>query len=349
DGSEKEVYHLELSLENSGIQYQPGDILAIKPENNRRLVSEILRESALNGEARVSIKNDSLSLLDALLTQLEVASLTRKVVQQYAEAISHKVLAKQAADKSQLTHLIGSGDVLDLLVSYPGKLTAQALVDLLRPLQARQYSIASSLEAHPDEVHLLIKRVEFAHESRTHLGVASNWVAHLNPGDVLPIYVKPNNGFKLPPDSATKIIMVGPGTGVAPFRSFLSQRHAAGIEGNSWLFFGEQHFRSDFLYQTEWQQFKNHGTLERISLAFSRDQEEKVYVQHRLLEAGAEIYQWLQDGAHLYVCGDMNHMAKDVHATLIKIFQEFGGYDEAQAQTELDQLISNGRYQRDVY
>lgn len=349
EGSEKEVYHLELSLEDSGINYQPGDILAIKPENNRLLVSEVLREAGLNGDTVVTIKDDKLPLLDALLQRRELASLTRKVVQEYAKATGNIELAAQAADKSQLVDLIGSGDLLDLLQQHPGKLNAQTLVDLLRPLQARQYSIASSLEAHPEEVHLLIKRVEFQHEERTHLGVASNWVAQLNPGDFLPVYVKPNDSFKLPADDDTKIIMVGPGTGVAPFRAFLSERDAKGIDGNSWLFFGEQHFRSDFLYQTEWQQFKKHGTLERIDLAFSRDQEEKIYVQHRLLEAGAEVYQWLEDGAHVYVCGDMNHMAKDVHETLKQIHIEFGGLSEEQAETELEQLIANGRYQRDVY
>ena len=291
----------------------------------------------------------SLDLLTVLTQKRELSTVTRRQLKAYAEATQNAALAAEADNKEALKDFLWAADWADVLRDYAGGISAQGLVDLLRPLQPRQYSIASSPAAHPDEVHLLVKRVEYSFSNRTHLGTASNGLARLLAGDTVGVHVKANPNFKLPDNPQTKVIMIGAGTGVAPFRGFLFERDAQGIQGNSWLFFGEQRFRTDFLYQTEWQQFLKSGTLERMSVAFSRDQAGKVYVQNRLLEAGNDVYQWLQDGAHLYVCGDMHGMAKDVHQALLDIAVTHGGKSADAANDWLEDLIAAKRYQRDVY
>ncbi|MEZ5477434.1 MAG: flavodoxin domain-containing protein [Thiolinea sp.] len=332
--SDKDVLHLEFSLEDSGIQYQPGDILAVKVSNDPALVDALLQQTGLDGATSVDLKGKTFTLREALLQRLEITTITRR---QYEQHVGH-------LDGYQV-----DADWLDVLQQHPQSLDAQQWVERLRPLSAREYSIASSLEAHPEEVHVLVKRVQYPLNQREHLGAGSNWLARLQGGDNAEIYIKPNTHFKLPQQDSTRIIMIGAGTGVAPFRSFLFEREARGVVGNSWLFFGEQHFRTDFLYQAEWLEHLKNGTLERMSVAFSRDQAEKIYVQQRLLEQAAEVWSWLQEGAHLYVCGDMHKMAKDVHQALVQIIVEQGGRTPEQAEAELEQLISTGRYQRDVY
>ncbi len=348
-GSEKDVLHLELSLEDSGIRYQPGDILAVAFDNDPQLVDDILSLGNWLADENVQVNGKQTRLHEALLRQRELRSVTRRQLKSYAETIQHPELQLAAEDKSALQDWLYAADWADVLREFTGKLSAQQLVDILRPLQPRQYSIASSPTAHPDEVHLLVKRVEYGFQGRTHLGAASNWLAGLQAGETAAVHVKANPNFKLPADPQTKVIMIGAGTGVAPFRSFLFEREAQGVQGNSWLFFGEQHFRTDFLYQAEWQQLLANGTLERMSVAFSRDQADKVYVQHRLLEEGAEIWRWLEQGAHIYVCGDMNRMAKDVHQALLSIATTHGGLDTNAAHEWLEQQIANRRYQRDIY
>lgn len=348
-GSSKDVLHLEFSLEESGLQYEPGDILAVAVANDLTLVEEVLSLSGLDRHTPVNINGQVTDLYNALVNQRELSTLTRRQMKMYAEYIGHAELLAAANDKNNLKEWLYAADWVDVFRQFPGKVEAQALVDILRPLQPRQYSIASSPNAHPDEVHLLVKRVEYDFNGRTHLGAASNWLARLQAGDKAAVHIKPNAHFKLPASAESKIIMIGAGTGVAPFRSFLFEREAQGISGNSWLFFGEQRFRTDFLYQTEWQQFLANGTLERMSVAFSRDQARKVYVQHRLLEEAAEVYQWLQEGAYLYVCGDMNGMAKDVHNALIEIVASQRNINAVDAAAWLEQLMGEHRYQRDVY
>ena len=348
-GSSKDVLHLEFSLEDSGLQYEPGDILAVAVANDLTLVEEVLSLSGLDRHTPVNINGQVTDLYNALVNQRELSTLTRRQMKMYAEYIGHAELLAAANDKNNLKEWLYAADWADVFRQFPGKVEAQALVDILRPLQPRQYSIASSPNAHPDEVHLLVKRVEYDFNGRTHLGAASNWLARLQAGDKAAVHIKPNVHFKLPASADSKIIMIGAGTGVAPFRSFLFEREAQGISGNSWLFFGEQRFRTDFLYQTEWQQFLANGTLERMSVAFSRDQARKVYVQHRLLEEAAEVYQWLQEGAYLYVCGDMNGMAKDVHNALIEIVASQRNINAVDAAAWLEQLMGEHRYQRDVY
>lgn len=348
-GSSKDVLHLEFSLEGSGINYQPGDILAVAVANDMQLVDDVLRLLNLEAHMRVTLNNSETDLHTALTQQRELTTLTRRQLKQYAQAINHPELMAAAEDKDALRDWLYAADWVDVFQEFPGQLSAQALVDLLRPLQPRQYSIASSPTAHPDEVHLLVKRVDYNFKGRTHLGVASNGLACLPAGETAAVHIKANPHFKLPSDTHSKIIMIGAGTGVAPFRSFLFEREAQGIQGNTWLFFGEQHFRTDFLYQSEWQQLLANGTLEKMSVAFSRDQVGKIYVQHRLLEAGKEVYEWLKNGAHLYVCGDMHGMAKEVHQALIDIVSSQSGQTAEQAAAWLEQLIAEQRYQRDVY
>ena len=348
-GSAKDVLHVEFSLEGSGIQYQAGDILAVNIPNDAGLVAEVLALAQLSGDSKVTVDGTELALVDALTHKRELSTVTRRQLKAYAAAINHTGLAADADNKEALKDFLWAADWADVLRDYPASISAQSLVDVLRPLQPRQYSIASSPSAHPDEVHLVVKRVEYNFNGRPHLGTASNGLARLLAGDTVGVHIKANPNFKLPDNPQTKVIMIGAGTGVAPFRAFLFERDAQGIQGNSWLFFGEQRFRTDFLYQTEWQQFLKSGTLERMSVAFSRDQAGKVYVQHRLLEAGNDVYQWLQDGAHLYVCGDMHGMAKDVHQALLDIAVTHGGQLPEQANDWLEALIAAKRYQRDVY
>jgi sulfite reductase (NADPH) flavoprotein alpha-component len=245
--------------------------------------------------------------------------------------------------------LLETRQLVDVLRTWPASWTAQDLVKSLRPLAPRMYSIASSQAAVEEEVHLTLAHVDFEHEGEARWGVASHFLADLAEGDRLPIFIEENTRFRLPEDDTRDIIMIGPGTGIAPFRAFVQERAAAGASGRNWLFFGNPHFASDFLYQTEWQRALKDGDLHRLDLAFSRDQEEKIYVQHRLLERAGDLYAWIQDGAHVYVCGDATRMAKDVHQALLDIARQEGGLDDEQARAWLDDLAAQGRYARDVY
>lgn len=349
EGSDKSVLHLELSLEDSGLSYQPGDIVAIQSANQVELVDAVIDELSLSPDEIVNIKKNTYSLYDALRNKRELTHITRKQIQVYAEASANTDLLALANDKSQLLEEIEAADVLDVLQLWPAKLSAQAFVDWLRPLSARQYSIASSETASPEEVHVLVKQVEYDYRGRKHSGVCSSQLALVDDSEVLGVSIKSNPSFKLPENDDTKIIMIGAGTGVAPFRSFLFEREAQHLSGNTWLFFGEQRFQTDFLYQTEWQQFLKSGVLEKMSVAFSRDQAEKVYVQNRILDESEVVYQWLASGAHIYICGDMHHMAKDVHQALITVIERHSERSAEEASEWLDQLIADKRYQRDVY
>ncbi len=346
DDSDKNVWHLEIGLEESGIQYQPGDIVALLPENDPELVAQLIEATGLSADETVTIKETPYTLKEALTQKRDITSLNKKWVENYAEQTGQSDLDITATNLQQI---IEEGDLLDLIQAKPASLSAQALVDLLRPLRSRQYSIASSQAIYDDEVHVTVKQVEYTSLKRARKGVCSNWLASLTEGDAVPLYIKANNSFKLPENTQAKIIMVGAGTGVAPFRSFLQQREADALKGNTWLFFGEQHFRTDFLYQTEWQKWIKSGVLEKMSVAFSRDQAEKIYVQNRLVEQAQELFKWLEEGAYIYVCGDRNHMAKDVHNAFITILIEQGKKSAEEAENYLQELVSQKRYQRDVY
>lgn len=354
-GSNKETRHLVLSLEDSGLTFEPGDSLAILPENDPELVDSLINELGWNPEESVQIneEGDIYSLRKALLSKFEITRLTKSFIQAAAELFHHEELKKLATpgNEEKVKAYLDGRDLLDFVRDFrPLQLKPVDFIHILRKLPARQYSIASSLKANPDEVHLTISTVRFQAHGRNRKGVCSSQIAErIQPGDMLPIYVDQNPNFKLPSNSDTPIIMIGPGTGVAPFRAFLQEREAEGVTGKSWLFFGDQHFSSDFLYQVEWQKWLKNGVLTKMDVAFSRDQAEKVYVQHRMLEKRKEFYQWLEEGAVVYVCGDEKHMARDVHQTILTILEKEGGLTSEQAAVYLDQMRKQKRYQRDVY
>lgn len=307
-GSDRETRHIELSLEGSSLDYEPGDSLGVFPENHPRLVDELIAAMGWNADERVTVnKNgDQASVHEALLRYFEITAVTKPVVEQLAKLNPESGLTTLLADDSEFRTVMNSCDLLDLVQDYNLKgIPAAEFVAVLRKIPARLYSIASSSKSFPDEVHLTVRSVRYEARGRERYGVCSVHLAErIEAGDTLPVYIQHNPNFKLPENPDTPIIMVGPGTGVAPFRSFLGEREETGAEGKTWLFYGDQHFATDFLYQTEWQRWLKDGVLTKMDVAFSRDTEQKVYVQHRMLEHSKELYQWLQEGASVYICGD---------------------------------------------
>jgi sulfite reductase (NADPH) flavoprotein alpha-component len=343
--SDKETLHLELALAGSGLAYQPGDSLGILPQNDPAMIAAVLHAVGLEADAPF----DGVTIETALRERYDITALTRPVIQAYARLTEDQELLALAASDDLATYLDGR-QIVDLLEEFPHGLSAPQLTSLLRKLPPRLYSIASSQKAAPDGAHLLISAVRYQSHGRARAGVASTFVAdRIKVGDRLKVYVKPNRYFRLPDEPERPVIMVGPGTGVAPFRAFLQERQARGAKGRNWLFFGDRRYTHDFLYQLDWQELHAAGVLSRIDLAFSRDQPEKVYVQHRMWERRAELLAWLEDGAHLYVCGDEKRMAKDVDAMLHRIVAEAGGRTAADAAAYVAELKRAGRYQRDVY
>lgn len=352
-GSNKETRHLELSLEGSGISFEPGDSLGIYPENDPELVNLLLQELNWNPDESVTInkQGEILSVKDALKTYYEITTLTKPLLEKAAALTANSDLQELLNDSDKVKSYLEGHDLLDVVRDFgPVNSSPQEFVSILRKMPARLYSIASSLNANPDEVHLTIGAVRYNAHGRDRKGVCSIFTAErLQPGDTVPIYIQNNENFKLPANSDTPIIMVGPGTGAAPFRSFMQEREETGAEGKSWMFFGDQHFVTDFLYQTEWQKWLKNGVLTKMDVAFSRDTAEKVYVQHRMLEQSKELFQWLKEGAHLYICGDEKHMAHDVHQTLIGIIEKEGSLSREEAEAYLADMQQQKRYQRDVY
>ncbi|MGZ9792791.1 assimilatory sulfite reductase (NADPH) flavoprotein subunit [Bacillus atrophaeus] len=354
-GSNKETRHLELSLEGSGLTYEPGDSLGVYPENDPALVDMLLEEMNWDPEEVVTVnkQGDVRPLKEALISHFEITVLTKPLLQQAAQLSADEDLRKllSPGNEEKAKAYLEGRDVLDLVRDFgPWGVSAQEFIAILRKMPARLYSIASSLSANPDEVHLTIGAVRYDAHGRERKGVCSILCAErLQPGDTLPIYIQHNQNFKLPDNPETPIIMVGPGTGIAPFRSFMQEREEAGAEGKSWMFFGDQHFVTDFLYQTEWQKWLKDGVLTKMDVAFSRDTDEKVYVQHRMLEHSKEMFAWIQEGAAVYICGDEKHMAHDVHQALIDIIEKEGGMSREKAEEYLADMQQQKRYQRDVY
>lgn len=354
-GSDRETRHLELSLEGSNIQFEPGDALGVYPENHPELVDAIIQSMGWNPNESVPFnkKGDVGTIREALLRHYEITVLSKPLLEQAAKLSRSNKLSEllKPEHASELKEYIQGRDLLDLVQDFsPWEGSASSFVTILRKLPARLYSIASSYKANPDEVHLTVRAVRYEAHGRERYGVCSVHCAErVQPGDTLPIYIQHNPNFKLPANPDAPIIMIGPGTGVAPFRSFLEERGELGAEGKSWLFYGDRHFVTDFLYQTDWQRMLKDGLLSKLDVAFSRDTEEKVYVQHRILENSREVYEWLQEGAHIYICGDEKHMAHDVHSALITVIQHEGGLSPEEAAAYLDQLQQDQRYQRDVY
>lgn len=354
-GSNKETRHLELSLEGSGLVYEPGDSLGIYPTNDPALVDELIQTCGWNAEESVTVhKNgDTLPLKEALTSHFEITVLTKPLLQKIAELTKSESLHAllEEGNEEKLKEYIAGRDLVDAARDFgPFEGTAADFTALLRKIPARLYSIASSLKANDEEVHLTIGAVRYDAHGRERQGVCSILCAErLQPGDTLPVYIQHNQNFKLPQDPDAPIIMVGPGTGIAPFRSFMQEREELGANGKSWLFFGDQHFVTDFLYQTEWQKWLKDGVLTKMDVAFSRDTEEKVYVQHQMKKQSKELFDWLEQGAYVYICGDEKHMAHDVHNTLLSIIQVEGAMSKEKAESYLANLQQQKRYQRDVY
>lgn len=354
-GSNKETHHLELSLEGSGLSFEPGDSLGIYPENDPALVNLLLEETNWDPEQLVTVnkKGEVLPLKEALISHFEITTLTKPLLEKAAQLSANENLQDllSPGNEDKLKAYLDGRDLLDLVRDFtPWIGSVQEFVSILRKMPSRLYSIASSLTANPDEVHLTIGAVRYEAHGRERKGVCSILAAErLQPGDTVPVYIQHNENFKLPKNSDTPIIMVGPGTGAAPFRSFMQEREEIGAAGKSWMFFGDQHFVTDFLYQTEWQKWLENGVLTKMDVAFSRDTAEKVYVQHRMTEHSQELFKWLEEGAHLYICGDEKHMAHDVHNTLLSIIEKEGGLSREKAEEYLAEMQQQKRYQRDVY
>lgn len=345
--SEKDVRHIEIDLSGSGLQYRAGDALGVWFENDPAVVDEILATVSLKGDEPVNAGGQGKTVREALLHDWEIGLNTPQFVQGYAEISGNPELKQAAADASAYA---AANPIAGIVSQYPAALTAEQLAGLLRPLAPRLYSISSAPEEVGEEVHLTVGVLRYEHNGISRTGAASGFLGErLEEEGSVRVFVEENPRFRLPENPDTPVIMIGAGTGVAPFRAFMQQRAANGDSGKNWLIFGNQHFTQDFLYQTEWQGWAKDGLLNKYDFAWSRDQEEKIYVQHKIREEAAELWQWLQQGAHIYVCGDASRMAKDVEQALLDTIAEQGGLSPDDADEYLDNLRQEGRYQRDVY
>lgn len=345
--SEKDVRHIEIDLSGSGLQYRAGDALGVWFENDPAVVDEILAAVSLKGDEPVNAGGQGKTVREALLHDWEIGLNTPQFVQGYAEISGNPELKQAAADASAYA---AANPIAGIVSQYPAALTAEQLAGLLRPLAPRLYSISSAPEEVGEEVHLTVGVLRYEHNGISRTGAASDFLGErLEEEGSVRVFVEENPRFRLPENPDTPVIMIGAGTGVAPFRAFMQQRAANGDSGKNWLIFGNQHFTQDFLYQTEWQGWAKDGLLNKYDFAWSRDQEEKIYVQHKIREEAAELWQWLQQGAHIYVCGDASRMAKDVEQALLDTIAEQGGLSADDADEYLDNLRQEGRYQRDVY
>lgn len=345
--SEKDVRHIEIDLSGSGLQYRAGDALGVWFENDPAVVDEILAAVSLKGDEPVNAGGQGKTVREALLHDWEIGLNTPQFVQGYAEISSNPALKEAAADASAYA---AANPIAGIVSQYPAALTAGQLAGLLRPLAPRLYSISSAPEEVGEEVHLTVGVLRYEHNGIPRTGAASGFLGgRLEEEGTVRVFVEENPRFRLPENPDTLVIMIGAGTGVAPFRAFMQQRAANGDSGKNWLIFGNQYFTQDFLYQTEWQGWAKDGLLNKYDFAWSRDQEEKIYVQHKIREEAAELWQWLQQGAHIYVCGDASRMAKDVEQALLDTIAEQGGLSADDADEYLDNLRQEGRYQRDVY
>lgn len=348
--SEKDVRHIEIDLGDSGLCYQPGDALGVWYQNDPALVNEIVELLWLKGDEPVTVNDKRLPLSEALQWHFELTVNTANIVETYATLTRSETLMPLVGDKTQLQCYAAATPIVDMLRFSPAQLEADALVGLLRPLTPRLYSIASSQAEVGNEAHITVGVVRYDIEGRARAGGASSFLAdRVEEDGEVRVFIEHNDNFRLPEEPQTPVIMIGPGTGIAPFRAFMQQRAADDAPGKNWLFFGNPHFTEDFLYQVEWQRYVKEGVLSRIDLAWSRDQKEKIYVQDKLREQGAELWRWINDGAHIYVCGDANRMAKDVEQVLLEVIAEFGGMDLESADEYLSELRVERRYQRDVY
>lgn len=353
EGSAKQTCHIEIDLGDSGLSYEPGDALGVYPRNNPAYVDQLLSALGMDSTAVVKVGKENQPLRDAFLSSLDATALSRVLVEKYADLIQSGTLKDLVNDANgaRFDDYAWGRHILDLVEDHPPQgVSPQDFVNILRRIPARLYSIASSLKACPGQVHLIVAAVRYHAHNRDREGVCSTFLAgRVAADEKLPIYVQPNKHFRLPADPDVPVIMVGPGTGVAPFRAFVQEREAVGARGKTWLFFGDQHRATDYLYGDEWDDKHQRGVLTRLDLAFSRDQAHKIYVQNRLLENARELYAWLEEGAYFYVCGDASRMASDVHKALIQVVEQEGGVTREKAEAYVNGLADSRRYLRDVY
>lgn len=351
-GGSKEVRHYEIALNGSGLSYEAGDALGVVPVNCHELVDDVMAALKAKADENVKLGDKIVSLREALTHQLDITKPSQELLAAVAKAAPERELAALLAPerRDDLKQWLWGRQLLDLLHLLPAPMPVAEFVGYLKKMAPRLYSISSSPKAHPGEVHLTVSAVRYESHGRVRKGVASTFLAdRVGDADYVKVFVQPSHGFKPPANGDTPMIMVGPGTGIAPFRAFLEERLATGAKGSNWLFFGDQTRSSDFLYEDLLTGWQNDGFLTRLDLAFSRDQAEKIYVQNRMLEHGAELWSWLETGAHFYVCGDASRMAKDVDAALHAIIEQHGGKSADEAKAYVEKLKSNKRYQRDVY
>lgn len=348
--SDRDIRHIELDLSDSDLHYQPGDAVGVWYQNSNELVEEILSITQLAGETPVEHHGQQIALKTVLTEYVELTQNTPIIIEKYAQAVQHPELLTLMGDREALLEMSQTLPLVDMLNRYRGKIAAQTFVELLRPLTPRFYSIASAQDEVGSEVHLTVNVVRYQVDDKIRMGGASGFLANqIADQDQVKIFIEHNDNFRLPDDTDAPIIMIAAGTGIAPFRAFLQQRASQGATGKNWLFFGNPHFISDFLYQVEWQSYVKEGLLTHIDLAWSRDQAEKIYVQDKLMAQASNIWQWLQEGAFIYVCGDAKRMAKAVDLALQQILMTQAQYRQEQAISYLDELRSQKRYQRDVY
>jgi sulfite reductase (NADPH) flavoprotein alpha-component len=347
----RDVRHLELSLAGSGLHYEPGDAIGIVAENPPETLAAVLAASRLDGTQTVKRGVESRELADWLGRTLEITRIARPLIAAVAERSGSQELTEllTPGHEQALRKLMLRSQLPDLLERYPAEWDAAALLACLRPMVPRLYSVASSMKEVGEEMHLTVARLDSGGDGSARPGAASHFLSTRGDGVAVPVYIEPNPRFRLPADGSRDIVMIGPGTGVAPYRGFLQERAANGSRGRNWLFFGARRFARDFLYQIEWQRALKLGTLTRLDLAFSRDSNARIYVQQRLAEAGRELYDWIENGATIYVCGDATGMAPDVHVALARIIEQHGSFSAETSRERLDRMGADGRYLRDVY
>ena len=350
DNAGRTISHIEIDLDESGLQYQVGDALGVVTNNPGEVVGEILECSGLSGAENINGRTGSITIREALTEECDLNQLLPNFLKDYADTASNKELADLVEDKGKLRDFQAWTPLIGLLNKYPQELEAQRLYDGLKGLAPRLYSIASSQEEVGEEVHLCVAVVDIEANGKIYKGSASGLLGNrLEEGEEVQVFVEPNLRFRLPSRGDAPIIMIGPGTGIAPFRAFMQQRNADDAEGKNWLFFGNRNYRDDFLYQAEWIKYRDNELLNKVSLAWSRDGEKKVYVQDKIREEADEFWRWLEQGAHIYVCGDAFRMAKDVEKAILEVISKQGGKDEDDAVEYLNELRETDRYQRDVY
>jgi sulfite reductase (NADPH) flavoprotein alpha-component len=351
-GSTKDVRHIELSLEGSGLTYEPGDSLAVMADNPPQLVEQFMEVLGYDADETLMVFDESTTVADALGSKLEITAPSLGFLRSWAGFSAADELNRllEAGNQDELSEFVDSHQIIDIIRKFPAAVSANEFLKSLRKLSPRSYSIASSQSANPDEVHLTVAAVRYSAFGSDHWGSASTLLAdRLDAGDIVSVYIEPNTRFRLPANRQAPVIMIGPGTGVAPFRAFVEERAEQQAEGKNWLIFGDRNFSSDFLYQLEWQRYLKQGQLHRLDVAFSRDQKEKVYVQDRIIANAADIYAWIKDGAVIYVCGDAKNMAGDVDDALMEVLVSEGGFSHDDASAELKEMRRAGNYQRDVY